>query len=100
MNNKSPKIKEIVSKIDISKIANYSEKKPNSKILREIVRYSKRILDSEKEQEISKLAVSLAYDFDTIINVKKYVENDEEKKFWLGISKELFENTIGVKDKK
>jgi hypothetical protein len=98
--SKTSKIKAVIAKIDIGKLADYSEKKPNSKILREIIRYSKRILDSEKEQEISKLAVSLAYDFDTIVNVKKYVENDEEKKFWLGISEELFENTVGVKNKK
>jgi hypothetical protein len=98
--NKIQKLKETVSRIDIGKLADYSEKNPNSKTLRQIIRYSKRILDSENEEVISKLAVSLGYNFDTIVNVSKYVKNEKEKKFWLEISEELFENTVGEKDKK
>lgn len=98
--NKIQKLKETVSRIDIGKIADYSENNPNSKTLRRIIRYSKRILDSENEEVISKLAVSLGYNFDTIVNVSKYVKNEKEKKFWLEISEELFENTVGKKDKK
>jgi predicted Ser/Thr protein kinase len=79
--NKIQKVKETVSRIDIGKIANYSENNPNSKTLRQIIRYSKRILDSENEEVISKLAVSLGYNFDTIVNVSKYVKNEKEKKF-------------------
>ena len=98
--NKIQKLKETVSRIDIGKLADYSEKNPNSKTLRQIIRYSKRILDSENEEVISKLAVSLGYNFDTIVNVSKYVKNEKEKKFWLEMSEELFENTVGEKDKK
>jgi predicted Ser/Thr protein kinase len=79
--NKIQKLKETVSRIDIGKLADYSEKNPNSKTLRQIIRYSKRILDSENEEVISKLAVSLGYNFDTIVNVSKYVKNEKEKKF-------------------
>jgi len=57
-------------------------------------------MDGEKEEEILKLSERLAYNFDTIINVSKYIKNEKEKKFWLEISEELFENTVGKKDKK
>ena len=94
--SKTPKIKQAVAKIDIGKIADYLENNPNSKTLRQIIRYSKRILDSNEEEKIFKLAVSLAYNLDTICDNKKggYVNKDEkEKQFWLEISRELFENT-------
>jgi hypothetical protein len=35
-----------------------------------------------------------------IVNKTKYVNDEEEKKYWLKISEELFENTVGLKDKK
>jgi len=38
------------------------------------------LLNSSDEQEINKLAVRLAYSLDTIVNVSKYVKNEEEKK--------------------
>ena len=79
--SKTSKIKEVVAKTDISKIADYSQKYPNSKTLRQIARYSKRVLDSEKEEEIFRLSVKLAYDFDKIVNMSKYVEKEEEKIF-------------------
>jgi hypothetical protein len=41
--SKTPKIKEIIAKIDIGKIAEYLQKYPNSKTLRQIIGYSKRI---------------------------------------------------------
>ena len=97
--SKTPKIKEIISKIDISKIAEYLQKYPNSKTLRQIIGYSKRIWDSEKEEEIFRLSVRLAYNLDTIVNVSKYVKKEEEKKFWLEISEEMFMNTVGAKQK-
>lgn len=100
MDNKTPKIKEIITKIDIGKVVNYLPEHSTSKTLRQIIRYSRRILDSNNEQEIFKLAVRLAYNLDIIVNVSQYVKNETEKKYWLGISKELFENTVGVKDKK
>jgi hypothetical protein len=35
-----------------------------------------------------------------IVNKTCYVKDEEEKKYWLEISEELFENTVGLKDKK
>jgi hypothetical protein len=81
MDSKTPKIKETVAKIDISKLANYSQEYPNSKTLRQIIRYSKRVLDSNNEQEIFKLSVALAYNLDTIVNKSKYVKDEAEKKY-------------------
>lgn len=94
--NKTAKIKSIIAKIDLDKIASYPQH-PKSKTLRQIIRYSKRILDSNNNEEIFKLAVHIAYNLDTIVNVSKYVKDEEEKKHWLEISKELFENTVGLK---
>jgi hypothetical protein len=47
------------------------------------------------------MGVKLAYNLDTICDPDKagYVKDKTEKKYWLELSKELFENTIGVKDK-
>ena len=95
--NKIQKLKETVSRIDIGKIANYSEKNPNSKTLRQIIRYSKRIMDSEKEQEILKLSERLAYNFDTIVNVSKYAKNEKEKKD--NIKRIIIALTIKITDK-
>jgi len=102
MNNKNQQIKNIVAKIDIEKITNYLQEHSTSKSLKEIVKYSKRVQDSNNEQEIFKLGVALAFDLDTICDSDKtgYVKDEKEKKFWLEISRELFENTVGVKDKK
>ena len=46
-----------------------------------------------------KLGTDLAYELDILVNKTGYVKKEEEKKFWLEISRELFENTVGVKDK-
>ena len=99
MNNKNQQIKNIVAKIDIEKITNYLQEHSTSKSLKEIVKYSKRVQDSNNEQEIFKLGVALAFDLDTICDPNKagYVKDEAEKKHWLEVSRELFENTIGVK---
>lgn len=94
--NKTARIKSIVAKIDLNKIADYPEH-PKSKTLRQIIRYSERVLNSSNDQEIFKLGVKLAYDLDKIVNISKYVKDEKEKKYLLEISKELFENTKGVK---
>jgi len=95
--SKSPQIKQIVAKIDTDKIASYLKEHSSSKTLKQIASWKKRALKSSNDQDIFKLAVRLAYSLDTIVNVSKYVKKEEEKKYWLEIAKELFENTIGVK---
>jgi len=90
-------IKQIISKIDLEKIASYPQH-PKSKTLRQIIGYSKRILKSNNEGEIFKLTVRIAYSLEMIVNKTGYVKEEAEKKYWLEISKELFENTIGVKE--
>lgn len=99
--NKTTQMKQIISKIDFDKIASYPQH-PQSRTLRQIIRYSKRILDSSDEKEIFRLSINIAYNLDTICDPNKagYVKDETEKKYWLEISKELFENTVGVKDKK
>jgi len=96
--NNTQKIKEIVNKIDIEKINSYLQEHSSSKTLKEIVKYSKRILDSNDDKKMFKLAVDTAYNLDTLINKTSYVKNKEEKKLLLEIAKELFENTIGYKE--
>src|SRR5437763_11140350 len=98
-NNKSQLIKQIISKIDLDKIASYSQH-PESKTLRKIIRYSQRILNTDREKEIFKLAVKIAYSLDVIVNINKYVKDKKEKEYLLEISKGLFENAVGLKDKK
>jgi len=100
-NTKTQLIKNAVAKIDIDKINFCLKQSPNSKTLKQIISYQKRVRESNNDQEIFKLAVSLAYYLDTICDPDKanYVKDETEKKYWLEISKELFENTIGVKDK-
>ena len=68
--NKTEKIKSIVAKIDLNKIANYPEH-PKSKTLRQIIRYSQRIIDSSNEQEIFRLTVRIAYGLEMIVNKTK-----------------------------
>jgi hypothetical protein len=79
--NDTQQIKNIVAKIDISKIANYPEH-PQSKTLRQIIRYSERVLNSSNDQEIFNLSVRLAYDLDNICDPNKagYVKDEAEKK--------------------
>jgi len=96
--NKTIKIKSIVAKIDIGKIAVYLKEHPKSKTLKEVVKYSKRALDSNDNKKVFKLAVDTAYNLDTLVNKTNYVKNEEEKKLLLEIAKELFENTIGYKE--
>jgi hypothetical protein len=98
--NKTAQIKQIIAKIDLDKIAVYLQEYSKSKTLKQINSHKKKALNSSNDQEIFKLAVRLAYHLDTIVNVSKYVKNEQEKKYWLEISRELFENTVGVKDKK
>lgn len=96
--NKSTQIKNIVAKIDTDKIASYLKEHPKSKNIKEIIKYSKRVLDSNEEDKVFKLGTNLAYDLNMLAN-SDYVKNEQEKKHWLEISRELFENTIGVKEK-
>ena len=96
--NNTQKIKEIVIKIDLDKINSYLQEHSSSKTLKEIVKYSKRILDSNDDKKVFKLAVDTAYNLDTLINKTDYVKNEEKKKLLLEIAKELFENTIGYKE--
>lgn len=98
--NKTQQIKNIVAKIDIKKINGYLQEYPGSKTLKEIIKYSKRALDSKEDEKVFKLGTDLAYELDILVNKTSYVKKEEEKKFWLEISRELFENTIGVKEKK
>jgi hypothetical protein len=98
--NKTAQIKETVAKIDIGKISLLLKEHSTSKILKEIIKYSKRALDSNDDKKVFKLGTDLAYELDILVNKTGYVKNEEEKKFWLEISRELFENTIGVRDKK
>ena len=98
--NKSTQIKSIVAKIDLDKINKYLQEYSSSKTLKQITSHKKKALNSSNDQETFKLAVRLAYHLDTIVNISKYVKNEQEKKHWLEIAKELFENTVGVRDKK
>lgn len=96
---KVAEIKQIISKIDLDKIVSYPQH-PESKTLRQIIRYSQRISNSNNEEEIFRLTVRIAYGLEMIVNKTKYVKDEEEKKYWLEISEKLFEITIGLKDKK
>ena len=98
--SKTAQIKQAVAKIDIGKISVYLQEYPSSKTLKEIVKYSKRALDSNEDKKVFKLGTDLAYELDILVNKTDYVEKEEDKKFWLEISRELFENTVGVRDKK
>jgi len=97
--NNTQKIKNTVAKIDIEKINSYLQEYPKSKTLKEIIKYSKRALDSNDDKKVFKLGTDLAYELDILVNKTGYVKKEEEKKFWLEISRELFENTVGVRDK-
>jgi hypothetical protein len=76
--DKTQQIKNIITKIELDKIANYPEH-PQSKTLRQIIRYSQRIQDSNNEQEIFRLTVRTAYNLDTIVNKTNYVKSEAEK---------------------
>src|SRR5436305_3360190 len=99
--DKSTQIKKIIFKIDLKKIAKYLKKYSASKTLKQIISHNKKAIKSNNDQEIFKMGVRTAYNLDTICDPNKanYVKNEQEKKYWLEISKELFENTIGVKEK-
>ena len=100
MNDKSTQIKNIVAKIDIGKISLLLQEHSTSSTLKEIIKYSKRALDSDEEKKVFKLGTDLAYELDILVNKTGYVKVEAEKKHWFEISRELFENTIGVRDKK
>ena len=78
--SKTAQIKQIISKIDLDKITSYLKEYPSSKTLKQITSHNKKALNSNNDQETFKLAVRLAYHLDTIVNVSKYVKNEEEKK--------------------
>jgi hypothetical protein len=75
--------KQIVTKIDISKIINYQQERPKSKTLRRIIRYSERIKNSDNDQEILKLGTDLAYYLNSICDPEKVdcAKSEEEKKY-------------------
>jgi len=98
--NKTQQIKQIVAKIDTNKIANCLKEYPSSKTLKQVIKHSKRALESNDEKKVFKLGTDLAYELDILVNKTGYVKNEAEKECWLEISRELFENTIGVRDKK
>jgi hypothetical protein len=78
--NKTQKIKETVAKIDLDKIASYLQEHSTSKTLKEIIKYSKRALDSNDDKKVFKLGTDLAYELDILVNKTGYVKNEEEKK--------------------
>jgi len=80
MNDKSARIKNIVTKIDIEKINGYLQEHSSSKTLKEIVKYSKRALDSDEEKKVFKLGTDLAYELDILVNKTGYVKVEAEKK--------------------
>ena len=100
--NKITKIKNIVAKIDIEKINDYLQEYPKSHTLKEIVKFGRKLLDNNEEKWVFRWSVKLAYNLDTICDPNKanYVKDEKVKKHWLEISRELFENTVGVKEKK
>jgi hypothetical protein len=102
MNSKKQIIKQIVTKIYTDKIINYQQEYPKSKTLRQIIKRNKRIQENQEEKQVFKLAVKLAYDLDKICDPDKtgYVKKDKEKEYWLKISRELFDNTLGPKEAK
>ena len=78
--NNTQKIKEIVTKIDLDKIASYLQEHSKSKTLKEIIKYSKRALDSDEEKKVFKLGTDLAYELDILVNKTGYVKVEAEKK--------------------
>jgi hypothetical protein len=83
MNSKSTQqIKQIIAKIDTGKITSYLQEYSSSKTLKQIIRYSKKILENNDEKTVFKLSVKIAYNLDTICDLDKtgYVKDEEEKK--------------------
>ncbi len=78
--NNTQKIKEIVTKIDLDKIASYLQEYPKSKTIKEIIKYSKRALDSNDDKKVFKLGADLAYELDILVNKTGYVKVEAEKK--------------------
>ncbi|CAI2197898.1 5920_t:CDS:2, partial [Funneliformis geosporum] len=97
MKNAWGKLEKAINELFKGKIDTYLQEYPKSKTLKRIKSHNKKALNSSNDQEVFKLVVRLAYHLDTIVNISKYVKNEEEKKYWLEIPKELFENTIGAK---
>ena len=80
MNSKTQLIKQTVTKIDLDKIASYLQEYPKSKTIKEIIKYSKRALDSDEEKKVFKLGTDLAYELDILVNKTGYVKVEAEKK--------------------
>lgn len=79
--SKTQQIKQVVAKIDIEKINGYLQEYPKSKTIKEIIKYSKRALDSNDDKKVFKLGTDLAYELDILVNKTGYVKKKEEKKF-------------------
>jgi hypothetical protein len=92
-NTKTQLIKNAVVKIDIDKINFCLKQNPSSKTLKQIISYQKRVRESNNDQEIFKLAVSLAYYLDTICDPDKagYVKDKTEKKIKVMEAREIKE---------
>lgn len=78
--NKSQQIKQAIAKINPTKIDSYLKEHPQSKTLRQIIRYSQRIINSNNKEEIFRLTIRIAYGLEMIVNKVGYVKNEEEKK--------------------
>ena len=79
--NKTAQIKSIIAKIDLDKITTYLQEHSTSKNLKEIIKYSKRALDSNDDKKIFKLGTDLAYDLDMLANKTDYIKDKAEKKY-------------------
>ena len=80
MNSKTQLIKQTVAKIDLDKIASYLQEHSKSKTLKEIIKYRKRALERNEEENVFKLGTDLAYELDILVNKTGYVKKEEEKK--------------------
>lgn len=98
--SKIPQIRNAVIKIDTRKIIDYQKEYPKSNTLKEVIRYSRIALNVDDEKVVFKMGVKLAYNLDRICDANgtaNYVKDEQEKKYWLEISEELFKHTIGKK---
>jgi hypothetical protein len=82
-NHKIQLIKQTLSQIDIIKIINYQKEYPESKTLKQIIRFSKKAFDSQEEEIACKFAAKVAYCLDLICDPNKtnYVKDEKEKKY-------------------
>lgn len=82
-NHKVQLIKQTLSQIDINKIINYQKEHPQSKTLKQIIKFSKKAWDSQEEETVSRFAAKVAHQLDLICDPEKtgYVKDEKEKHF-------------------